>query len=135
MKIMREKNDVQKQQMTPAEETVMLCLWESGEDLTVYELTERLNQLYGKDYSNNVVATFMKNLLKKGLVSRYKTHHSHQWRPELDMEEYRRQKLDGFAKQWYHGSGVSMMASFVETRDISKEDFLKMKELLDEHMD
>ena len=28
--------------MTPAEEVIMQCLWESGEDLTVYELKERL---------------------------------------------------------------------------------------------
>ncbi len=26
-------------QMTPAEEVIMQCLWESGEDLTVYEIT------------------------------------------------------------------------------------------------
>ena len=28
--------------LTPAEMIVMQCLWESGEDLTVYEIMERL---------------------------------------------------------------------------------------------
>ena len=75
--------------MTPAEEVIMQCLWESGEDLTVYELKERLKAYYGKDYADNAVATFMKNLLKRGLVSRYKKHHSYQWHVEIDMEAYR----------------------------------------------
>lgn len=122
-------------QMTPAEEVIMQCLWESGEDLTVYEITERLRMHYGKDYANNAVATFMKNLLNRGLVSRYKKHHSHQWHPEIDMENYRKQKLHSFRKQWYHGSGTGMLASLVETSDITKEDIQKMKELLDEYMD
>lgn len=120
-------------QMAPAEEMIMLCLWESGEDLTVYEITERLNQYYGKSYANNAVATFMKNLLKRGLVSRYKKHHSYQWHPEINMEEYREQKMKAFKKQWYHDSSSGMMASLVRTSDISQEDFLKMKELLDEY--
>lgn len=121
--------------MTPAEEVIMQCLWESGEDLTVYEIKERLKAYYGKDYADNAVATFMKNLLKRGLVSRYKKHHSYQWHVEIDMEAYRKQELDNFKKQWYHGSGYSMFASFVETSDITKEDLQKMKELLDEYMD
>ena len=56
-------------QMTPAEEVIMQCLWESGEDLTVYEITERLREHYGKDYANNAVATFMKNLLNRVIKS------------------------------------------------------------------
>lgn len=122
-------------QMTPAEEVIMQCLWESGEDLTVYEITERLRMYYGKDYANNAVATFMKNLLNRGLVSRYKKHHSHQWHPEINMDAYRDQKLDSFRKQWYRGSGVGMLASLVETSDLTKEDIEKMKELLNEYMD
>ncbi len=122
-------------QMTPAEEVIMQCLWESGEDLTVYEITERLREHYGKDYANNAVATFMKNLLNRGLVSRYKKHHSHQWHPEINMDAYRDQKLHSFRKQWYRGSGVGMLASLVETSDLTKEDVKKMKELLDEYMD
>ena len=77
----------------------------------------------------------MKNLLNRGLVSRYKKHHSHQWHPEIDMDVYRDQKLHSFRKQWYRGSGVGMLASLVETFDLTKEDVKKMKELLDEYMD
>ena len=58
--------------LAPAESLVMQCLWESGADLTVYEITKRLHEVYGKDYANNAVATFMTVLMKKGFVSRYK---------------------------------------------------------------
>lgn len=30
--------------LAPAESLVMQCLWESGADLTVYEITERLQK-------------------------------------------------------------------------------------------
>ncbi len=51
------------------------------------------------------------------------------------MDDYRDQKLHSFRKQWYRGSGVGMLASLVETSDLTKEDVKKMKELLDEYMD
>lgn len=119
--------------LTPTEEIIMQCLWESGADLTAYEITERLRENYGRDYANNAIATYMKILLKKGCVSRYKKHHSHQYHPEMNMEEYRNAQLNGFREQWYQGSAYGLLASMVETSDISKDDLKKMKELLDEY--
>ena len=51
------------------------------------------------------------------------------------MDDYRDQKLHSFRKQWYRGSSAGMLASLVETSDLTKEDVKKMKELLDEYMD
>ena len=117
--------------LAPAESLVMQCLWESGADLTVYEITERLHEVYGKDYANNAVATFMTVLMKKGFVSRYKKHHSHQYHPEVTLDEFRNAQVNKMKNQWYHGSASGVLAALVETDDISPEDLQKMKELLD----
>ena len=109
----------------------MQCVWESGADLTVYEITERLHEVYGKDYANNAVATFMTVLMKKGFVSRYKKHHSHQYHPEVTLDEFRNAQVNKMKNQWYHGSASGVLAALVETDDISPEDLQKMKELLD----
>lgn len=119
--------------LTPTEEVLLQCLWESGEDLTVYEIMERLRKYYGRDYGQNAVSTFMKTLLKKGAVSRYKIHHSHQYHLEIDMEEYRSNSLGGFKNQWFHGSVYGMMVSLVETSDISAEEVQKLKKLLEKY--
>lgn len=119
--------------LAPAECTIMQCLWESGEDLTVYELTERLKAEYGKEYSTNTMATFMNLLLKKGAVSRYKKHHSHQYHPEIAMDVYRQKQLDEFQVQWYHGSAADMMASIVEKQAFPKEDARRLRALLEKY--
>lgn len=116
--------------LTPTEEIIMQCLWESKADLTAYEITERLRECYGREYANNAIATYMKILLKKGYVSRYKKHHSHQYHPEMDMDAYRDAQLNGFREQWYHGSAYGLLSSVVETADISEDDLKKMRELL-----
>lgn len=122
-------------ELTPTEEVLMQCLWESGQDLTVYEMTERLRDCYDREYAQNAVSTFMKTLLKKGAVSRYKKHHSHQYHPEMDMDAYREQQLKSFKRQWYQGSACSMMASLVKSSDISETELKKLKEMLNEYTD
>ena len=107
--------------LAPAESLVMQCLWESGADLTVYEITERLHEVYGKDYANNAVATFMTVLM----------HHFHQYHPEVTLDEFRNAQVNKMKNQWYHGSASGVLAALVETDDISPEDLQKMKELLD----
>lgn len=121
--------------LTPTEEVLMQCLWESGADLTVYEMTERLKYEYGKEYAQNAISTFMKTLLKKGAVSRYKKHHSHQYHSEINMDEYRERQLENFKHQWYQDSAYSMMASLVKTEDISENELQKLKEMLDGYID
>lgn len=121
--------------LSPVECVVMQSLWESGEDLTVYELKERLREQEGRNYTDNAVATFMGTLLKKGAVSRYKKHHSHQYHPEINMDEYRKEQLRQFQEQWYHGSASGLMASLVEVSDISEEELRRMKEMLDGYLD
>ncbi|MDO4261941.1 MAG: BlaI/MecI/CopY family transcriptional regulator [Eubacteriales bacterium] len=121
--------------MSPTEEIIMQCLWESGEDLTVYEITERLRTQYQRDYTNSAVATFMKSMLEKGMVTRFKVHHSYQWHPEIDMDEYRDRETDAFLDLWHHGSKSSMLASLLRDTDISEEELQEMRELLDEYSD
>ena len=119
--------------LAPAEGLIMQCLWESGADLTVYEITERLHEVYGKDYTNNAVTAFMGVLLKKGFVSRFKKHHSHQYHPEVTLEEFRNAQVKRLKTQWYQGSPSGVLASLVEVGDISPEELEKMKELLNDY--
>lgn len=119
--------------LAPAECTIMQCLWESGEDLTAYELRERLKAQYGKEYSLKAMATFMNLLLKKGAVSRYKEHHSHQYHPEIHMDEYRQEQLTEFGEQWYHGSAVDMLAAAVENQTLDEEERKKLWRLMEKY--
>ena len=121
--------------LAPSEGLIMKCLWESRQDLTVYELTERLREQYGKEYANNTVATFLTILMKKGFVSRYKKHHPHQYHPEITMEDYMEAQLEDLKDEWYDGSAFGMMASLVRTSDISENELKKLKEMLDEYSD
>ena len=53
--------------LAPAEGRVMKCIWESDEDLTVLEITERIRERYDKEYANNTVATFLKMCIRDSI--------------------------------------------------------------------
>ena len=119
--------------LAPAECTIMQCLWESGEDLTAYELRERLKAEYGKEYSLKAMAAFMNLLLKKGAVSRYKEHHSYQYHSEICMDAYRQEQVKEFGEQWYHGSAVDMLASIVENQVLDEKEREKLWRLMEKY--
>ena len=121
--------------LAPSEALIMKCLWESHENLTVLELTERLKNIYGKEYAVNTVATFMTILMKKGFVSRYKKKHSHQYCPLISMEDYAQCQISDVKNEWYHGSTYGMMASLMQTSDITSEEVKELRTLLDEYSD
>ncbi|MDD6213001.1 MAG: BlaI/MecI/CopY family transcriptional regulator [Clostridiales bacterium] len=122
-------------ELTPVEELLMQCLWEAKADLTVYEMTVCLLEVHGREYSCNAVSTLMAQLMRKGAVSRYKKHHSHQYHPEINMDLYREEKLKGFRRRWYRGSDANMMAALVDIADMNDETKKRMRELLEEKDD
>ena len=121
--------------LAPSEALIMKCLWESHQDLTVLELTERLKNIYGKEYAVNTVSTFMTILMKKGFVNRYKKKHTHQYHPLISMDEYRQGHISDVKDEWYHGSTLGMMASLMQISDITPEEAKELRALLDEYSD
>lgn len=120
--------------LAQSESLVMKCLWDSNQDLTVAELTERLKTIYGKEYASNTVATFVTILMKKGFIARYKIKGSYQHKPLISKQEYLDSQTEDTRKDWYDGSVYGMMASLVKTSGgITQEEALKIKELLDEY--
>lgn len=119
--------------LASSEGLIMRCLWDAQRDLTVAELVERLDTVYGKTYAVNTVSTFMTILRKKGFVSRYKIKHSYQYKPLISKEAYLKAQIGSVKEDWYAGSAYEMMAALVQTSSITKEDAEQLKELLDEY--
>lgn len=117
--------------LAPAEGRVMKCIWESDEDLTVLEITERIRERYDKEYANNTVATFLKILENKGFVSRYKKHHSYQYHAEVVQEDFTDAQVQTLRDEWYGGSAYDLVAALFKVSDMTKEDIGKWKALLD----
>ena len=97
-------------QLTPVETVIMQCLWDSGQDLMLWDLREQLEEKYGKVYVPNALSTMLSTMMKKGLVSRYKIHHSHQYHPEVGRDTYIRGQLAQMRDQWFGGSSEEMIS-------------------------
>lgn len=119
--------------LAASESMIMKCLWDANQDLTVVELVDRLKIQYGKEYAVNTVSTFMTILMKKGFVTRYKTKHSHQYKPLITKEEYTNGQANSMKDEWYGGSVSGVMAALFKTSNISEEEIKVMRAILDEY--
>lgn len=117
--------------LAPAEGRVMKCIWESKEDLTVLEITERIREQYEKEYANNTVATFLKILENKGFVSRYKKHHSYQYHAEVKLEDFTDAQVINLRDEWYGGSAYELAVALLKVSDIPKEEQEKWHALIE----
>lgn len=119
--------------LAPAEGRVMKCIWESDEDLTVLEITERIRERYDKEYANNTVATFLKILENKGFVSRYKRQHSYQYHAEVAQEDFTDAQVKALRDEWYGGSAYELAAALLKVSGIPAEQIQKWKALVEEY--
>ena len=82
-----------REKITECEEMLMVLLWESGEDLKLEEVTNRLKDRFGKVWKIQTTATILTRLENKGYLSRYKVGRYSHYHPEVSLDEYRTIKL------------------------------------------
>ena len=102
----------EKKNLSECEEMVMTVLWASKQNLDLNQVTERMKIEYGKDWKIQTVATFLTRLEKKRYISIYRVGRYSHYRPEVTLEEYRKQKMEEvrwllFDGDWYE------MAEFI----------------------
>ena len=83
----------ERNRLPECEEMVMSVLWAAEEDLNLNQITERVNEKFGKDWKIQTVCTFLTRLEKKKFISIYRVGRYSHYHPEITLDDFRKQKL------------------------------------------
>lgn len=110
--------------LTTAEEEIMQILWELGEG-TVRDVLEKYES---KSPAYNTVSTLIKILEKKNYVSHKTYGNTHVFYPIVQKEEYAKNHLSKFMKEYFDNSFPAMASFFAKNNNISVEEFEEILE-------
>ena len=118
--------------ITNAELKVMNQIWTIGDMVTVPEMVEILNS-QAEEWAYQTVATFLKNLEKKGFLSVTKKGKRLCYFPLISQEQYKRNEAEGFLDSTFGGSMVNFLTAFRGSKKIGKKEIQELKAWLDEY--
>ena len=114
-------------ELTNAEESIMNCIWDLGEDVSVADLMKNLEERYKKIYARTTISVFMSFLRDKGYVTYHKKSHAYLYHPIISREAYRRYKVKDLMERCFDGSLLEFEKTVLE---ISKPEKNELKEIL-----
>ena len=104
---------VNKEKLAECEEMIMSVLWSADEDMTLDEVTEKVNIRFGKNWKIQTVATFLTRLKNKGYISIYRVGRYSHYHPEVKLDDYRRTVLQ-HVKEILLVESIDRMADFIK---------------------
>jgi len=131
MKQLKKQSAARKKLLTEMELELMNILWELQEG-TVRDVLERLP--HERDLAYTTVATTIRILEGKKVVSSRKQGKAHIFTPILSKESYEARSLNHMVKKVFNNAPVSIVARLINEQNISKEELEEMKKLLDERL-
>lgn len=119
------------EELTKSELLVMKTIWESEDPLSLGEITERVNRCYKKQWKEQTVSTFLRNIIAKGYLKMYRHSRTYLYDPLVEEKFYEQQELSKFLNFWNDGRVDRLFASLTEVQKLTKEEKEHIKELLD----
>lgn len=115
-------------QLTKAEEQIMCILWKikSGFVRDILEHTGKRKPAY------NTVSTICRILERKGFLGHKSYGNSHQYYPLISQEDYTKQYLNNFLKNYFSNSFEQMVSFFSHQNKIDLVEAEKIIELMEE---
>jgi len=108
--------------LTTKEREIMELLWRQG-PMFVRELRE----LYPDPKPHvNTISTFIRILEQKGYIGHRQYGNSYQYYALVTEEDYGRRSIAGIVKQYFEGSYLSAVSSFVKEEKISVDELRQL---------
>lgn len=125
------RQNITQEALTECEVLVMKVIWESGEVMSVQEITARINLKYKKDWKLQTVSTFLSRAVKKGYLEMKRRGRSFDYYPLVTEEEYGKREIVECVDNWGNGRLGNLIASFAEARKLSEEEKAHIRRMLD----
>jgi len=115
-----------KETLSDAELTVMKVLWRGGEALSAAEAARRLQPDTG--WSPSTVSTLLCRMAEKGMAGYEKRGKAYYYYPLVTEKEYKTSATRSFLGKLYDGSVRSLLASLVESNDVTEADLDELRD-------
>ena len=119
-------------EITECEKVVMKCIWDSENDLSMQQITELVNTLYGKEWKTQTVSTFLARLVKKDYLKMYRKGRCFFYSPLVDKEEYKDDVLKDYVKFWNGGSMSAFVSGLFNKKMLSQSEREELKRQIEE---
>lgn len=113
--------------VSESEKIVMEVLWQES-PLSSLDVVERLQQ---QDWNEKTVKTFLNRLVKKQVVSFEKDGRRYLYSPLVAREDFLSTESEGFLDKIFKGDMKELLATFVQNKQLSKQELDYLKELLE----
>lgn len=110
-----------------SELSVMELLWEEG-DLSAANIARKLNDRIG--WNRNTTYTVIKKLIAKNAIVRIDPGFICQ--AIVQKVQVQQQETSALINKFFGGSAVSFLASFFSTGNLSEEEILRLRKMIDE---
>lgn len=126
----RKKSPLEKP-LTEVELELMNAIWSLGK-CTVKDVQKSLSA--DRDLAYTSVATMMKILEQKGILSSRKDDRAHTYEPIISRAEYESTSLKHLAKSLFHDDPTTMVMRLITESKISDEELKAIKKTLEERL-
>jgi len=110
---------------------LMKVLWKQDR-LSVSQVHEQLNQL--KPLALTTVATMLKRLQEKGIVSHEKAGRQYLYTAQVSEQQVRTSMLGNLLNHLFDGEPEALVHHLVDQEQVSAEDLQKIRDLLDQEV-
>lgn len=108
-------------ELSECELVTMKCVWDAKEPVTCQEVITELKTVYGLEYKDTTVYTFLKILKQKGFIDSYRKGITF-YQPIRDEVEYREGVLRKMLDFWFKNSTGDMLAAISQMSEFTKEE-------------
>lgn len=123
------KNKIER--LPDAEHDIMTVLWNSDTPLRAGEIVKILSELQSRSWKTQTAHVLLNRLCDKGFISADKDDYYHRFTPVITEEEYRASESQSLLRRIFGGSVKSMVASLIDTDDVTDDDIAELSELLE----
>ncbi|NVJ65709.1 MAG: BlaI/MecI/CopY family transcriptional regulator [Gammaproteobacteria bacterium] len=113
--------------VSESEQIVMEVLWQES-PLSSQQVVERLQ---AQDWNEKTVKTFLNRMVKKGVLGFQTQGRKYLYFPKVEREVFIQEESDGFLNKVFKGNVKELLATFVQNKQLSKQELDYLKNLLD----
>lgn len=117
--------------LTKAEEQIMRVLWSLEKGF----VRDILEELPDPKPAYNTVSTIVRILQKKGFVDHHSYGNTHQYYPLISEDEYKKQFLNSFVKDYFQDSYQELVSFFAKEKQVDVNELQEIHQLIQKEID
>lgn len=118
--------------LSDSELFVMKVIWRSEESLSLQDIAERVNRVYGKNWKPQTVSVFLGRIVKKNLLVSKRQGRQFYYYPMISEEEYRKKETVKCVDTLGDGKADVFFAALSQARNLTEEEKEKIRGILNE---